>query len=171
MGVIVRRTVETDREGIAAIYDSDAVVRQTGQVPYRSAAFRQGFYSSRDPNCTELVAEIEGQVVGHLGLLTTSAPRRRHVASFGIAVHGGFHGKGVGSALVAEMIRLCDDYLNIVRLELTVHPDNQRAIALYERFGFEREGVARFAAFTDGKYSGLLQMARLNPNYAALLTD
>jgi putative acetyltransferase len=58
-----------------------------------------------------------------------------------------------------------------VRLELTVHPDNGRAIALYERFGFEREGVARFAIFADGRYSGLLQMARLNPNYAALLKD
>jgi putative acetyltransferase len=105
MGVIVRRIAESDRAGIAAIYDSDAVVRQTAQVPYRGEAFWQEFYRSRDPNCTELVAEIDGTVAGHLGLLTTSVPRRRHVANFGIAVHAGFHGKGAGSALMAEMIR------------------------------------------------------------------
>jgi putative acetyltransferase len=171
MSVVVRRIAESDRAGIAAIYDSDAVVRQTAQVPHRGEAFWQEFYRSRDANCTELVAELDGKVVGHLGLLTTTVPRRRHVANFGIAVHDEFHRKGVGSALVAEMIRLCDNYLNIVRLELTVHPDNERAIALYEKFGFEREGIARFGIFADGKFSGLLQMARLNPNYAALLRD
>jgi putative acetyltransferase len=167
--VVVRRIAESDRAAIAEIYDSDAVVRQTAQVPYRGEAFWQEFYRSRDPNCTELVAEIDGKVVGHLGLLTTSVPRRRHVANFGIAVHEGFHRKGVGSALIAEMVRLCDDYLNIVRLELTVHPDNARAIALYEKFGFEGEGIARFGIFVDGRFSGLLHMARLNPNYASLL--
>ena len=46
-------------------------------------------------------------------------------------------------------------------MELTVFVDNARAIALYERFGFEREGLMRDYAFRDGAFVDALAMARL----------
>lgn len=42
--------------------------------------------------------------------------------------------------------------------------DNTRAIALYERFGFVREGLHRCHALRDGVYVDTLSMARLHPN-------
>ena len=41
--------------------------------------------------------------------------------------------------------------------------DNARAIALYERFGFEREGVMRGYAWRDGEHVDAISMARLRP--------
>ena len=48
-----------------------------------------------------------------------------------------------------------------MRLELSVYADNTRAIALYERFGFEREGLYRAYAWRAGAYVDSVAMARL----------
>ena len=47
------------------------------------------------------------------------------------------------------------------RLELEVYADNEPAIRLYERFGFEREGVLRQYAYRNGQLADALYMARL----------
>lgn len=51
----------------------------------------------------------------------------------------------------------------VFRLELTVFTDNERAIALYRKFGFEAEGTHRAYALRDGRYADVLAMARLRP--------
>ena len=60
----------------------------------------------------ELVSACESKGVGHLGTLLNQNPRRKHVGGFGIAVHPDFQGKGVGKALMEELIRLSDNWLN-----------------------------------------------------------
>ena len=47
------------------------------------------------------------------------------------------------------------------RLELMVNYNNERAIRLYEKFGFEREGVKRDALRIDGHYIDAFYMAKL----------
>ncbi len=88
-------------------------------------------------------------------------PRRSHVATFGMSVDAAFHGRGVGSALMREMINLCDNWLRIERIELTVFADNSSALALYRKFGFEIEGTGRKFALRNGKYVDAHFMARL----------
>ena len=87
--------------------------------------------------------------------------RRLHAAAIGIAVHDAYAGRGAGSALMTALVALADDWLNIRRLELTVYVDNARAIALYERLGFEREGLHRDYAWRAGAYVDAVAMARL----------
>lgn len=105
----------------------------------------------------------EGRVVGEAGLSGCSRPRLKHVGSLGMMVHPEFWGQGVGSALMEAMMDVADNYLMLVRVELEVFTDNQRAIRLYERFGFETEGVRRMAAVRQGRYADLQVMARLRP--------
>jgi putative acetyltransferase len=166
----VRAPNDTDRPGIGDIYRSEPVVRQGGQAPHRGDRFWQEFYPGRDA-LLELVAIVDGRVAGHLGVSGSDSPRTRHAASFGISVHADYQGRGVGSALMAEMIRTADNYLNLVRLDLVCHTDNLAAISLYEKFGFEREGLARYDIFTEGRYRHGLRMARINPNYLPMLGE
>jgi putative acetyltransferase len=56
-----------------------------------------------------------------------------------------------------------DQWGHILRIELTVFADNARAIALYERFGFEHEGRHKGYALRNGQYSDVLCMARWHP--------
>ena len=102
-------------------------------------------------------------MVGEAGLSGCSRPRLKHVGSLGMMVHPEFWGQGVGSALMEAMMDVADNYLMLVRVELEVFTDNQRAIRLYERFGFETEGVRRMAAVRQGRYADLQVMARLRP--------
>jgi putative acetyltransferase len=161
--IIVRRIEERDIDEVTALYAFESVLGMTSQIPHRGPEFWGSFYRQRDPEGIELVAEIDGRAVGHLGILMNHGARRRHVASFGIAVHPDHHGRGVGSALMSELVNLADNWLNLVRIELSVASDNTRAIALYEKFGFASEGEARCDSFLGGRYTSSLRMARLRP--------
>lgn len=167
-GIVVRRIEERDVADVTAIYAFESVIGMTGQIPHRGLEFWRSFYKQRDPDGVELVAEVDGRAVGHLGILTNHAPRRKHVASFGICVHPDFQGRGVGKALMAELVHLADNWLNLIRVELSVASDNANAIRLYEKFGFVAEGEARFDIFTAGRYTHSLRMARLHPRQSSL---
>ena len=72
--------------------------------------------------------------------------------------------RGVGSALMAAMCDYADRWAGALRLELTVFVDNEPAIALYRKFGFEIEGTHRAYAMRDGRYVDAYAMARLHPS-------
>lgn len=100
-------------------------------------------------------------VVGNLTLWQEPNPRRRHVASLGMAVRDDWAGRGVGTALMAAALDLADNWLGLTRLELTVWSDNEAAQALYRKFGFEQEGVARDYGLRHGVLVDTLYMARV----------
>jgi putative acetyltransferase len=56
-----------------------------------------------------------------------------------------------------------DNWAGLLRIELGVYADNERAIRMYRRFGFELEGTQRAFALRDGVYVDSLMMARLHP--------
>jgi RimJ/RimL family protein N-acetyltransferase len=82
-----------------------------------------------------LVAEAGGRPVGELGLHLA----RYGVADLGMAVAAGWRGRGIGSALLAEAVDRARK-AGAHKIALQVWPHNSAAIALYERFGFQREG-------------------------------
>ena len=56
----------------------------------------------------------------------------------------------------------------MLRVELVVHADNERAQALYRSMGFVEEGRHRAYALKNGRYVDAVAMARLHPNPPAL---
>ena len=63
--------------------------------------------------------------------------------------------------MLGALIDTSDNWLNLKRLELTVFVDNEPAIRLYQKFGFEIEGTRRAAAFRDGQFVDMYEMARV----------
>ena len=61
------------------------------------------------------------------------------------------------------LLDLADNWLMLLRVELEVYADNERAIALYEKMGFQREGLRRMATVRRGRYIDECSMARLRP--------
>lgn len=66
----------------------------------------------------------------------------------GLVVHDDFHRRGVSAALLGALLYTSDNWLDLKRLELTVFVDNEPAIRLYRKFGFEIEDTRRAAALS-----------------------
>ncbi len=161
--ILIRAREPGDAQAVTEIMNSPGVVAGTLRLPYSSIAEQAERLGQRRDNHYGLVAEIDGRVVGSLGLALETAIRRRHCAGLGMAVHDAFQGQGVGSALLAAAIDLADNWLGLRRLELHVYTDNAAGIRLYEKFGFAIEGTAREFALRDGTYIDAFAMARVRP--------
>lgn len=154
-----------DAEAVARIFAGPRVVAGTLQLPFPSLEIWRKRLNQPEPGLVSLVAGVRGEPVGLIGIHgQPELPRKRHVAMIGMAVRDDWQGRGIGSALMQAAMDLADNWLQIVRTELQVFPDNAPAIRLYQRHGFEVEGTMRQAAFRDGKLEDVLMMARLRPD-------
>ena len=162
MSITVRHIEPSDYEALHKIFSGPKVVWGVLQIPFPSAEMWRKRLAEPPEGLYSLVACADGEVVGQLGLHTSpNRPRRRHVGQIGMAVRDDWQGKGVGSALMQAAIDLADKWLNLSRLELEVYTDNERALKLYQKFGFISEGTAIDFAFRDGQFVDVYLMARL----------
>ena len=103
-------------------------------------------------NEIEIVAEVNGEIAGTAGIdAIGSQYKLRHRAEFGIGIARKFWGQGIGSRLMEEMIAYAKEN-GITKINLRVRADNERAKALYRKFGFEKEGDDRRMMEIDGEY-------------------
>ena len=104
------------------------------------------------------VAEADGRVVGRLSVARDQHPASRHVADLGLMVAADQRGRGIGRTLLVAAVDWARE-AGVTKLELHVFPWNEPAIRLYERFGFEREGVRRGHYRRDGEELDAILMA------------
>lgn len=164
--VTVRRARLSDAPGFAQMMAHPEVYANLMQLPLPTEEmWRARIEDMAAPSRTDLqlVAERGGQLVGSAGLHPAQTLRRRHTAVLGISVSPSAQGQGVGSALMQTLCDYADNWAQLLRIELTVFTDNQRALALYERFGFRHEGTHRAYALRHGVYADVHCMARLHP--------
>lgn len=168
MTITVRRTSLKDAAAIARIMGDPGVYPGLMQLPYTDEdLWRARLTDSLAPGKADLLlcAELDGETVGSSGMHPVHASlRRRHAMVLGISVLPHAQRRGVGSALMQAMCDYADRWANVLRLELNVYTDNERAIALYRKFGFVIEGTFKAYALRDGRYVDSHAMARFHPN-------
>jgi putative acetyltransferase len=162
----VRRVTPADAEGMARLMSDEAVFGGLLQLPFPSAdAWRKRLDKLvDDSDSLSLVAVAGGHILASAGIFVRPAsPRRRHAGTLGISVAVEWQRKGIGTRLMRELLHWADRWTNLQRIELTVYTENEPAIALYRKFGFETEGTLRAFAIRDGAYVDAYGMARLHP--------
>jgi ribosomal protein S18 acetylase RimI-like enzyme len=106
---------------------------------------------------TLLVLEDAGGVVGSLGMHPTQT---EGVTSLGMWVLPSHRGRGGGRLLMEAALAARPEEVH--KIELEVFPENEAAIELYRRMGFEEEGLRRdHYRRQDGSLRSALIMARL----------
>ncbi|MCP5456048.1 MAG: GNAT family N-acetyltransferase [Thermotogae bacterium] len=94
----------------------------------------------------------DGKLVANL---TFTKPRRKrlsHKGEFGITVRKDYWNIGVARAMLNNLIENAKFTGNISKINLKVREDNLRAIKLYEKLGFQREGTERRSFYINGKF-------------------
>jgi L-phenylalanine/L-methionine N-acetyltransferase len=161
MTIAIRRAEPSDYEAVHSIYMGAQAVWGTLQLPFPSVEQWRKRLAEPPEGMMSLLAIVDAEVIGQLGLTFPRSPRRRHVGQLGMAVRDDWQGKGAGTALMQAAVDLADKWLNLERLELDVYTDNEAAIRLYKKFGFVIEGTLVRFAFRDGRYVDGYAMARL----------
>lgn len=116
------------------------------------------------PNWAAFVAVTDTTPPQIIGLVTADGKQRRairHCASIGISVAQDWRGRGVGQALMQRVVDWARASGLVTRLELEVLTRNEVATHLYERLGFEREGLRRHALLRNSEYLDEYVMALL----------
>ncbi len=99
-----------------------------------------------------LACYVGGNIVGNCELTAKSGIKDRHRSTVGIGILKEFWGLGIGSAFFEEMIKAAKDFGSEI-MELEFLEGNERALHLYEKFGFnvvsERPNMFKLK---DGSY-------------------
>lgn len=161
MNIKVRHSQKEDISDIKNIYAQPSCYAGTLQLPYPSIDKWQNSLGETPDNFYSLVATDNEKVIGQVGMEVFSNPRRKHVSNIGMAVDEEFQNCGVGSKLLEAILALVINWLAIRRIELEVYTNNEGAIGLYKKFGFQIEGTAKNYAFRSGEFTDAHLMAKI----------
>ena len=107
------------------------------------------------------VARHNDKIVGNIGL--TNLPKRfSHRATIGVSVLKDYWGKGIATKLIKQTIDFAKNKAKLDLISLEVRTDNNRAIELYERFGFRKIGVfEKFFKINDEFFDSYIMILEL----------
>jgi len=164
MSILVRPSVATDLEAIAAIY-AHAVLNGTASFeldpPDRSEMARRRA-AILDGGYPYLVAELDGDILGYAyaGAYRTR-PAYRSTVEDSVYVAPQAQGQGVGRRLLTALIAECE--ARDFRLMVAVIGDEESrgSIGLHRSMGFELAGIIRGIGYKHGRWLSTVLMHRL----------
>jgi putative acetyltransferase len=148
-----------DAEALWRITQQEGVIETILSLPSDRLEQRRERLAALGPDDHWFVAERDGDVIGLAGLSVGSG-RLRHSGHVFLFVAREHHGQGIGARLMETLLDVADRWLLLRRVELTVFAENERACRLYERLGFEREGLRRLSVISQGEIKDEWLMAR-----------
>jgi ribosomal protein S18 acetylase RimI-like enzyme len=164
----IRSAVVTDAEALSELrLKIDGETENLDREPGEAFIDPQGFRSliladSESARNLFLVAETNGRLIGFSRCAGNDLKRFRHKIEFGVGVLKEFWGFGIGKNLLQESISWADEN-GMKKMTLNVMESNENARKLYEKLGFEVEGILRDdKLLSDGKFYNMILMGRLN---------
>ena len=169
--IAVREATEADADSALAL--RAAVFAETEFMLWEPAEFKDTAADeaarikriSAAPNSVFLLATEGNALLGFCAAMGGHVNRLRHSASLALGVLRSHWGEGVGFALL-EGVEDWSKSAGVVRLELTVHTSNVRAVNLYLRRGFQVEGLRRSSLLVNGRYVDEYLMSKLRADEA-----
>lgn len=142
--------------------ETENLDREQGEAYIDEKGFKQLIEEDTgSSNNLFLVAEVDGHIVGFSRCAGNTLKRTAHQVEFGVGVLKDYWGYGIGKNLLKESIDWADTN-QIKKVTLKVLETNKIAILLYEKYGFEVEGVLKKdKLLSNGKYYSTVLMGRI----------
>ncbi len=156
--------------------DAQMLMQWSGSVwnhPLQRHDLQQYIEGMNNPSHSEwlvytVVERQSGKTIGHMALSRIDRKNRSARLARVLVGDPAARGKGYGRQMVMEGLRIGFEALGMHRITLGVFDYNEQATGLYESCGFRKEGLLREAAFVDGHYYNLYEMAILEQEWAEL---
>ncbi|WP_066071542.1 GNAT family N-acetyltransferase [Neobacillus soli] len=165
---IIRYALEEDAQNLSEVRvqidgETENMDREKGEAYIDEAGFKAIIQDDTEKmNHLFLVAEVNDRIVGFSRCEGNNLKRTSHKVEFGVCVLKEFWGHGIGQNLLKESIHWADAN-GIKKITLNVLETNDKAIKLYQKYGFEVEGILKKdKILSDGNYYNTILMGRIN---------
>jgi diamine N-acetyltransferase len=125
-------------------------------------------YTNRGDTSIFVICQRDtNQEIGVVGI--DNIDHRNQSAEYGrmLIAESQYRGQGLADDATNALLKYAFEDLNLNRIYLRVYTDNDKAIALYERCKFIREGIEREAIYMGGRRRDLLLMSILRSEFKA----
>lgn len=163
---VIRSATEKDAQILSELRlqidgETENLDREKGEAYIDELGFKQIIKEDTESICNLfLVAEVNERLVGFSRCEGNNLKRMAHKVEFGVCVLKEFWGVGIGKNLLEASIHWADSN-DFKKMTLYVLETNDKAIKLYEKFGFEVEGVLKKdKVLSDGNYYNTILMSR-----------
>lgn len=166
--VCLRALERSDLPAVVRWMNDPEVTRYLLSAPLYGLGEMEQWYDERRGTDDRTLAMMDekGGLIGYCGISRLEWEERRCNLWLIIGERDAW-GRGYGTDTVRTMLRYLFDEVNLNRVYLTVDEENHRAICLYERCGFRREGVHQRSRFKSGRYRNDITMAALKRDWVA----
>ncbi|WP_251047533.1 GNAT family N-acetyltransferase [Planococcus sp. ISL-110] len=147
----LQKTVESESDFM--LYAKDERTQSTQKVRKQIIEWKQSGHS------TIIIAILNGQHVGYLMIMGNDAKRAAHRATIDLGLQKDAQGKGIAKSLLTKAEEWSKEK-GITRLELTVVEENEPARKLYEKAGFESEGIRQKSMMINGEPHNEIYLAK-----------
>lgn len=154
--LVIRLAEEKDAEGL--LVHINQAGRETDFLGFGKEGYdkdiedEKKYIKSFTPKNFMLVAVIDDEIIASCSIgAREERIRLKHMGNLGICVQKKAWGIGVGKYLMEYALEKAKEG-GLTKVNLDVRIDNEKAIHLYEKFGFEKEGTIKKCLFIDGVY-------------------
>ena len=163
--IIFRNIEKTDTEALwnmmnALDYETKFMLFEPGERVKNLARLQGTVDNAVDGNDLCFIAVDENEIVGYIVAQVGALRRIKHSAYIVVGIREKYRNRGIGTKFFKQLEDWAKEK-NIVRLDLTVVCNNEVALNLYKKNGFEIEGTKRKSMYIDGEYVDEYYMAKI----------
>lgn len=165
---VTLRTIESEDLEFLKDVINDPEVRE-GMVLSRptNSSYQREYFEEQVSNAesVDLAIYADEEIVGRIGL--HDIEQESGSAEIGLRIHPDYHGNGYGTEASRLLTTHAFDELRLHRLQARVLADNEPSHRVWEKLGYELDGVHRDEFFSDGEYVDLHYYSALSDEWQA----
>lgn len=143
----IREAVSDDAAALlemfrVAVKETDFLMTTPAEAEKLTLKQEKAFISTyeKDENQLFLVAEVNKRLIGSTSLSQNNWKKQQHVSEFGIVVLRDYWNMGVARRMMHHVFQWVEEHPKVCYVHLSVIANNEKALHIYQHFGFEEEG-------------------------------
>lgn len=162
--IIYREPTTEDAQTIVDFYnfvggETHFLSFEKDEYPLDYAAQVEDIVSTNAHPASIMLLAMDGDEIAGIGTISSGNKiKGRHQGELGIVVAKKYQAQGIGTEIINRLLDFCRGNGITTRVQLDTSCNNDVAVKLYEKFGFEIEGRLKNTQLLDGVYSDLYVM-------------